>query len=186
MSCFFLKSCESLVTLPEATSLFAIPASCRAPSYIPILPRRLPTFAMRPQKFQGAILMHEMLSISLTHPVDMSSNLLVSPCLVGLLVTLLAHVSCSSEALPSISIPRCNTDSPAMLKGLFRSNSSIPFPARTSISLCWTPDNLLLEYDSQDDFTLRNDFLECNSPMYSQVSAHYFILLCAFLLCSGC
>ena len=116
----------------------------------------------------------------------MSSIYLVSPHVVAFLVTLLAHVSCSSEPLPSISIPRCNTDSPAILKELFRSNSSTPFPARTSISLCWTPDNLLLEYDSQDDFTLRNDFLECNSPMYSQVSAHYFILLCAFLLCSGC
>ena len=72
--------------------------------------------------------------------------------------------------------PPCDTESPATLPALFLSNGSSPFPARTAISLCWTPDNLLLEYDCQDDVLLRNDFSGCNSPMYNQVNALSFEL----------
>ena len=90
--------------------------------------------------------------------------------ILATLVAFAAHGCCSSP-LPSLSIPRCNVGAPAALDGLSRSDGSAPFPAGTSISLCWTPDSLVLEYHCLDDRFLRNDFLECNSPMYNQVAA---------------
>jgi hypothetical protein len=103
---------------------------------------------------------------------------------VALLVTLalLTSASCSRQPLPSVAVPSCDTESPAMLPALFLSNGSSPFPARTAISLCWTPDNLLLEYDCQDDVLLRNDFSGCNSPMYNQVNALSFELQSLILM----
>jgi hypothetical protein len=94
-----------------------------------------------------------------------------------LLVALSGRATCNQEFLPSISIPSCDTDSPAIINEMSLSNGSGHFPARTSISICWTPENLMLEYYCQDDLILRNDFLECNSPMYSQVT----MLLISFL-----
>jgi hypothetical protein len=99
-------------------------------------------------------------------PVPMSTLLSLA---VALLTALLTPVSCAAEQLPSVSVPRCTEDSPAALSALFLSNGSAPFPARTAISLCWTPDNLVAEFLCQDDPMLRNDFADCNSPMYNQV-----------------
>jgi len=91
---------------------------------------------------------------------------------VALLAVLSAHVSFSRQQLPSLSIQRCDAGLPATLDGLSQSNGSSQFPARTTVSLCWTPDNLVLEYFCQDDLILRNDFLQCNEPMYTQVTGH--------------
>jgi hypothetical protein len=88
---------------------------------------------------------------------------------VALLAALFAPASCGADQLPSVSVPACTQDSPAALPALFLSNGSAAFPARTAISLCWTPDNLVAEFLCQDDPMLRNDFAECNSPMYNQV-----------------
>jgi hypothetical protein len=91
--------------------------------------------------------------------------------ILATLVAFAAHDACGSTPLPSLSIPRCNVGAPAALEGLSRSDGSAPFPAGTSMSLCWTADSLVLEYRCEDDRFLRNDFLECNSPMYNQVAA---------------
>jgi hypothetical protein len=58
-----------------------------------------------------------------------------------------------------------------MLEGLTLSDGSAPFPAGTTMSLCWTPGSLVLEFRCRGDRFLRNDYLQCNSPMYNQVAA---------------
>jgi hypothetical protein len=91
---------------------------------------------------------------------------------VALLVAISAQVCYSRQLLPSLSIQKCGTDAPVTLEGISRSNGSSPYPARTTISLCWTADNLVLAYYNEDCSVQRNDFLECNSPMYTQVTVH--------------
>jgi hypothetical protein len=87
----------------------------------------------------------------------------------------LAGVAAAGALLPSIHVPNCDDAIPVLVDDLQLSSGAGAFPARTAISLCWTPRFLFLRYHARDDLLLRNDYSTCNSETYNQEVVELFI-----------
>jgi len=104
--------------------------------------------------------------------------------LFGLFSFVIAQQTCASvlaqmEAkghvpVPCLAVPNCTT-SVVKIPNIQYSDGHATLPQGTSFSLCYTPDVIQVNLYFNNDIYLRNDYKNCNNPLYNQEVAEVFI-----------
>jgi hypothetical protein len=69
---------------------------------------------------------------------------------------------------PSLTVPPCMYAPDAMVGQLVFVNGSAQFPEKSEFYFCWNQTGLIMYWEAEQDAIIRNDYVNCNDPIYNQ------------------
>jgi len=69
---------------------------------------------------------------------------------------------------PSLTVPPCMYGPDAMIGQLMYVNGSAQYPEKSEFYFCWNQTGLIMYWEASQDNIIRNDYANCNDPIYNQ------------------